>query len=588
MFKSTPEVKPLHANESIKAVSRNLRGTLADEFADCNTGNILEDTNQLLKFHGSYQQDDRDQRAERRAMKLEKAWQFMVRVRIPGGVCTPRQWLTLDRLADSHANGTLKLTTRQTIQLHGIIKSAVKPTMRELNQELLDCIAACGDVNRNVMCNPNPLQSELHEEVYDWATRLSLHLLPKTRAYHEIWLDEAPLTPEIEPEIEPIYGKTYLPRKFKIVVAVPPSNDVDIYAHDLGCIAIAGSNGRLTGFNLAVGGGMGMSHGKEATFPRLGDVIGYTPKKKLLQIAEEIVKIQRDFGDRNNRAHARLKYTIEDRGVEWFVTELTRRLGFEIEPARPFAFDHNGDRFGWIQNHRGDWHLTLFIQNGRLRDVPGQLWRSALREIAQHHTGDFRLTANQNLIIGGVTPDQKPVIEGILQGHNLHESHLQTGLRLHSLACVSLPTCGLGLAESERYLPTLLNELDAIVDEAGLRHDAITIRMTGCANGCARPYLAEIGLVGRAPGKYNLYLGGGFSGQRLNKLYRASLPDTEIARTLRPIIDQFAKERKVGEHFGDFVIRAGYVAATVNGRDFHASIAAATQPVRPDARPVAD
>ncbi len=584
----TTEVKPLHANEGIKASSRNLRGNLAAEFADTSTGNISDDSTQLIKFHGSYQQDDRDLRSERRKQKLDKAWQFMIRVRIPGGVCTPAQWLTLDRLSDSHANGTIKLTTRQAFQLHGIIKSAMKPTLQELNKELMDCIAACGDVNRNVMCNPNPHQSELHEEVYDWANRISLHLLPKTRAYHEIWLDEEKLTPDAEPEVEPIYGKTYLPRKFKIVVAVPPSNDVDIYAHDLGFIAISGPDGKLTGFNISVGGGMGMSHGKEETFPRIADVIGYASKDKLLQVAEEVVKLQRDFGDRTNRAHARLKYTIDDRGVEWFVNELNSRLGFKLEPVRPFSFDNNGDRYGWVQDHRGNSHLTVFIQNGRLRDVPGQMWRTALREVAKIHTGDFRLTANQNLVIGGVTPAQKPVVEGILKKYGLHESHLQTGLRLNSLACVSMPTCGLGLAESERYLPDLLNELDVIVDEAGLRHDAITIRMTGCPNGCARPYIAEIDLVGRAPGKDNLYLGGGFYGQRLNKLYRASLPDTEIANTLRPIIHRFAKERNEGERFGDFVIRAGYVAASDNGRDFHANLAPEAQPARPGSKPAGD
>ena len=563
----------LAKNETIKSASNYLRGTIADGLLDDSTGALAADDTQLTKFHGIYQQDDRDLRGERRKAKQERAYAFMTRVRVPGGVCTPQQWLAMDRFCTDYANGTLKLTTRQAFQLHGIIKKDLKTTIREINDSLMDTIAACGDVNRNVMCNPNPYQSKVHAEAMETARAISAHLTPATRAYHEIWLvdengEKENVTPAPEPEAEPIYGKTYLPRKFKIGIAVPPSNDVDVFANDLGFIA-AIEGDRIVGYTVTVGGGMGMSHGKEETYPRLADVLGFCTPEQVTDVAEKIVTTQRDFGDRADRRHARLKYTIEDRGLDWFRGEVESRLGYALGQARPFEFDHNGDRYGWVDDENGNSHLTLFIQNGCVVDTDGSPMRTGLREIAKIHDGDFRLTANQNLIIANVSPAKRAGIESLLPEYKLANCHDQSGLRLNSLACVALPTCGLALAEAQRYLPDLLTELEGVLGELGLRDDAITVRMTGCPNGCARPYISEIAFVGRSPGKYNIYLGGGFTGDRLNKLYKNSAKQEEIIGILRPILERYAAERNDGERFGDFVIRAGYVAETREGREFH-------------------
>jgi sulfite reductase (NADPH) hemoprotein beta-component len=569
MAQENQDSPKLHKNESIKLESNYLRGTLAASIADPLSGDIPADDAQLIKFHGSYLQDDRDERAERRKRKLDKAYSFMIRVRVPGGVATPAQWLALDALADRHGGATLRLTTRQAFQLHGIIKGVLKPTIARINEVLLSTIAACGDVNRNVMCNPNPFQSALHAEALATARALSAHLTPHTRAYHEIWLDEERVAGgEAEEELEPIYGRTYLPRKFKIGIAVPPANDIDVFSQDLGLIAIADGD-RLAGYNVTVGGGLGMSHGKPATFPRLGDVLGYCSAEQAVAVAEAVVKVQRDFGDRSDRLHARLKYTIADRGLDWFRGEVEARLGWRLEAARPFAFSDNGDRYGWVEGTDGCWHLTLFIQNGRVSDTPELPLKSGLRAIAEIHQGDFRLTANQNLIIGGIRPQQRPAIEALVTRYRLADGLAASGLRLNSMACVALPTCGLALAESERCLPDLVTELEAVLDAAGLRADAITIRMTGCPNGCARPYLGEIGLVGKAPGKYNIYLGAAFDGSRLNRLYKASVPIEAITAELRPIILRYATERATGERFGDFCVRAGIVTPIEAGANYH-------------------
>ncbi len=568
---TTPEQeKPLHKNEGIKVESAYLRGTIAEGLADTSTGALADSDTQLTKFHGIYQQDDRDLRKERRKAKLEKAFSFMIRVRVPGGVCTPKQWLEIDELASTYANEAIKLTTRQAFQLHGVLKGTLKRTIKEINDTLLDTLAACGDVNRNVMCNPNPYQSVIHEEVQEITQKISDHLSPRTSAYHEIWLDKERVTPEPVEE-EPLYGKTYLPRKFKTVVAVPPSNDVDIFAHDLGYIAIV-EDDKLVGFNVTVGGGMGMAHGKVATYPQLAQVIGFCTKDQVVDVAEKIVSVQRDYGDRVDRAHARLKYTIEDHGLDWFRDQVEERLGYKFGEQKPFQFDHNGDRYGWVEGVNGRWHYTLFVQNGRVRDTDGQAMRTALREIAKIHDGDFRLTANQNVIIANVSAENKPAIEKALEASGLGKNNDSSALRLNSMACVALPTCGLALAESERYLPDLVTQLDTVIEDAGLREDAITIRMTGCPNGCARPYLAEIAMVGRAPGKYNLYLGGGFVGDRLNKLYRESVKSDELVETLKPMIESYAKEREDGERFGDFVIRKDIIKATSVGADFHQNL----------------
>ncbi|AIQ13049.1 assimilatory sulfite reductase (NADPH) hemoprotein subunit [Paenibacillus durus] len=567
--KYPPHDAPHSDVEDIKRRSNYLRGSLEETLADPITGSIPEDDNRLMKHHGSYMQDDRDLRAERAKSKLEPAYQFMLRVRAAGGVVTPNQWLMMDRISHKYGNGTIRLTTRQSFQLHGVIKWNLKKTIQEVNESLLSTLAACGDVNRNVMCNPNPYQSEIHSEVYELASKVSDHLDPRSRAYHEIWLDgEKVAGSEDGTEQEPIYGPVYLPRKFKIGIAVPPSNDVDVFSQDLGFIAII-EDGRLAGFNVSVGGGMGMSHGDPKTYPQVAKVIGFCTPEQLIDVAEKTVTIQRDYGDRAVRKHARFKYTIDDRGLDWFTGELTERLGWALQEAKPYHFDHNGDRYGWVKGSDGKWHFTLFIQNGRIKDEEGYPLMTGLREIAKVHTGDFRLTANQNLIIGGISSHKKKKITSLIEEYGLTDGIQYSALRRNSMACVSLPTCGLAMAESERYLPTLLDKLEPMLEEAGLRDEDIVIRMTGCPNGCARPMLAELSFIGKAPGKYNMYLGGGFAGNRLNKMYKENIGETEILETLRPIFNRYAKERESGEHFGDFVIRAGYVKEVTDGRNFH-------------------
>jgi sulfite reductase (NADPH) hemoprotein beta-component len=575
--------KPLAKNELLKADKPDLSGTIRETLANPAADRFSGDDEQFIKFHGIYQQDDRDIRGERRKKKLEPAYSFMIRVRVPGGVATPAQWLDMDRIALEHANGALKLTTRQAFQFHGVIKSNLKKTIYEINEALFDTLAACGDVNRNVMCNPNPFQSKVHAEVLQLATAISNHLSPRTGAYHEIWLDDGtgekvkvtwdpPLIDEIADPEEPIYGKHYLPRKFKTVVAVPPSNDVDIYAHDLGYIAILEGDDKVLGYNVTVGGGMGMTHGNEETFPRLADLLGFCTPDQAVKVGEAVVRVQRDHGNREVRANARLKYTIERMGLDAFRAEVEKLCGFKLGAPREFRFDDNGDRYGWIEDHLGNWHFTLYVENGRVYDTKDYPLLTGLREIAKVHTGDFRLTANQNLIIANITPAQKPKITALLEEFGMIAAHERSAMRLSSMACVALPTCGLALAESQRYLPDLIGGIEEVLEEAGLRHDAITIRMTGCPNGCARPYIAEIGFVGKAPGKYNLYLGGGHAGERLSKLYASSIKGDDAPEILKPILLDYAKRRENGESFGDFVIRAGHVKETKDGRDFHKDV----------------
>jgi sulfite reductase (NADPH) hemoprotein beta-component len=559
-------------NEHIKEASDYLRGTLAEGLREEITGAIVEDDQQLVKFHGMYLQDDRDLRPERTRKKMEKAFAFMIRVRIPGGILTAPQWLALDQVATDYGNGTMRLTTRQTVQLHGVIKSNLKLTLHDIDAVLLNSIAACGDVNRNVMCNPNPEQSPAHAAASALASALSDHLTPRTPAYREIWLDGERIAGGEDEVVEPIYGKTYLPRKFKTVVAVPPSNDVDVFAHDLGFIAILDAAGELAGWNVTAGGGMGMTHGEPETYPRTADLLGFCETDDAVAVAQAVVTVQRDWGDRKNRKHARLKYTIEDRGLEAFRAEVERRAGVKLAPAKPFHFTSTGDRYGWSEGAAGNAHLTLFVQNGRVADRGGIAQLSALRRIAQIHDGGFRITPNQNLIVANVPTEKQDEIERIAREARLFAPW--SGLRRNALACVALPTCGLALAESERYLPELLAALDGRLIEHGLSADDIVIRMTGCPNGCARPYLAEIGLVGKGPGRYNLYLGAAFDGSRLNKLFAENLDHAGIVAALDPIFAAYAAQRQPGEHFGEFAIRAGFVAATGNGRDFHADTGA--------------
>ena len=559
--------KKLDALEYLKDESNYLRGTIEQGLADPLTGAISDDDTKLWKFHGSYQQDDRDLRDERRKQKLEPAYSFMIRVRLPGGTATPEQWIAMDDISNNYANQTLKLTTRQTFQFHGILKRNLKTSMKKINESVLDTIAACGDVNRNTMCNPNPYQSHIHKEINDYATKISDHLLPKTNAYHEIWLDGEKVLDSSE-EIEPMYGKKYLPRKFKIGIALPPSNDIDVYSQDIGLIGIV-EDETLVGFNVTVGGGMGMTHGNTDTYPQVGRLAGFVPKEQVVDVCEKILTIQRDYGNRENRKNARFKYTVDRLGVDKVVEELNTRLGWEIEEARDFEFEHNGDRLGWIEGDEGVWNYTLFIQNGRVKDTEDYQLKTALRKIAETHTGDFRLSPNQNLIIANVTPEKKEEIQNLIDQYGLTDGKNYTGLRRNSMACVAFPTCGLAMAESERYLPSLISKIEDLLDEAGVNDEEITIRMTGCPNGCARPALAEIAFIGKAPGKYNMYLGGGFKGERLNKLYKENIGEQEILESLRPILMDYGKERLEGEHFGDFVIRSGVVAKVHGGQDFH-------------------
>jgi sulfite reductase (NADPH) hemoprotein beta-component len=561
-------------NEIIKEKSRQLRGTLAESLANAVTGDIAEDDHQLVKFHGSYIQDDRDVRGERAKKKLEKAFSFMLRLRIPGGYMTADQWVRLDDIASTYANGTLRLTTRETFQYHGVIKSNMKRTMQAINAAALDTLAACGDVNRNVMTAGNPFLSKAHREAYDLGKALSEHMLPKTGAYHEIWLDGEKVEDQSRSSAkdeEPLYGVHYLPRKFKTVIAVPPDNDVDIFAHDLGYIAIV-EKGEVVGWNVTIGGGMGMTHGDLNTFPRTADVLGFCKAEQAIAVGEAVLTVQRDWGNRENRARARLKYTVEDRGLDAYRAEVERRCGFKLGRPKPFKFTGQGDVLGWRQGDDKAWHLTLFVENGRIKDRPGFALRTALREIADAKLCAFVASANQNVMMINVSAKAKAKIEAILAKHGV-STDVSSRLRANAMACVALPTCGLALAESERYLPDLITALEEKLEAAGLRDDDIVIRMTGCPNGCARPYLAEIGLVGRNPGLYNLYLGAAFDGTRLSKLYAQDVGHDRIIELLTPLFQRYAKERNTGEHFGDFAVRTGVVKATTAGNRFHADIA---------------
>lgn len=552
----------LSPDERMKYESNYLRGTIAEGLLDRITGAVPSDDDvKLMKFHGIYQQDDRDIRDERRRQKLEPAYQFMIRVRLPGGVCTPAQWLKLDELARDHGGETLRLTTRQTFQFHWVLKDSLRPIIQGLHETLLDTIAACGDDSRGVMSTVDPQSSRFHAEVAAMAKRVSDHVIPKTRAYHEIWYGDERVASS-EPE-EPFYGRTYMPRKFKIGFALPPSNDIDVYAQDLGFIAIGGPKG-LEGFNVVIGGGMGRTDQAPETYPRLASLIGFIPVDRLLACVDGVMAVQRDYGDRKDRMHARFKYTIDDKGLDWVKAEIERHMGAPFEEARPFAFTTNGDSFGWNETPDGRHHRAVFIQSGRLT----LKLLDAMRDIARVHKGTFRLTPNQNLIIAGVKPEDKPVIEGILKAYDLLDETAST-LRKNAIACVALPTCGLAMAESERYMPDLLTKIEKIMARHGLSDEAITIRMSGCPNGCSRPYIAEIGLTGRAPGKYNLYLGGGFHGERLNKMVRENVAEPVILEVLEETLGRYARERQIGEHFGDFLIRVGIVPEVKEGRFFN-------------------
>ncbi|HEU0228948.1 MAG TPA: assimilatory sulfite reductase (NADPH) hemoprotein subunit [Burkholderiaceae bacterium] len=553
---------PLSHLEHVKQDSRYLRGTIEQGLNDAVTGAISDDDNKLLKFHGSYQQDDRDIRDDRRRRKLEPAYAFMVRARLPGGILTPSQWLAFDHIATTWATRGLRITTRQTFQLHGILKRHLKPVMQAIHDAMATTIAACGDVNRQVVSSVNPLLSDQHQIVQDWTEKLSAHFLPRTRAYSEIWLDgkRVDTEPSDPFEVEPIYGAAYLPRKFKIGIAIPPTNDVDVFSHDLGLIAII-ENGVLRGFNVAVGGGMGATHGDATTYPRLGSLIGFVSPDKVISLAEGVVTVQRDFGNRSERQHARLKYTVDRMGLDAFTAELEQRLGYALEPMRPYRFDSNGDRFGWIKGENDTWHLGLYVESGRLWDTDSLKLLTGMREIARVHKGLFRLTCNQNLIIAGVADADKAGIDALVREYGLDDYTRSPEVHRQAIACVALPTCGLAMAESERYAPVLLGKVHGLLDKHSLGDAPILLRISGCPNGCSRPYLGEIALVGRAIGRYDLRLGANFTGERLNVPYRENITEPEILDALDALFASYADQRHDAEKFGDFLVRSGVIPA---------------------------
>lgn len=557
----------LSDNERLKRESNFLRGTIEQDLGDRMTGGFTADNFQLIRFHGMYQQDDRDIRAERAKQKLEPLHNVMLRARMPGGIITPKQWLEIDKFADEHTSyGSIRLTTRQTFQFHGVLKPNIKLMHQTLNSIGIDSIATAGDVNRNVLCTTNPVESELHQEAYEWAKKISEHLLPKTRAYAEIWLDGEKVETTDE---EPILGSNYLPRKFKTTVVIPPQNDVDVHANDLNFVAIA-DNGKLVGFNVLVGGGLAMTHGDHSTYPRRADDFGFIPLEKTLDVAAAVVTTQRDWGNRSNRKNAKTKYTLDRVGSDVFKAEVEKRAGVKFEDSRPYEFTDRGDRIGWVEGIDGKHHLALFIENGRLLDYPNKPLKTGVAEIAKVHKGDFRMTANQNLIVAGVLAKDKDKIEKIARDHGLIDDGVSEQ-RKNSMACVSLPTCPLAMAEAERFLPEFVTDVEGILEKHGLDDDEnIILRVTGCPNGCGRAMLAEIGLVGKAPGRYNLHLGGNRNGTRVPKMYRENITVAQIMDEIDSLVGRWSTERQESEDFGDFTIRAGIIdEVKVSKRDFY-------------------
>ena len=549
--------KPLTVVERIKTASRGLRGTLSESLSDELTGAIREDDQTLIKFHGMYQQDDRDRREERTSKKLEWLYSFMIRLRLPGGFMTAAQWKALHHIAGEHATGVIKITTRQTVQLHGILKSHLRPTISAFNTVALDSIAACGDVNRNVTCSAHPSQSKVHAEVFAYADKISTMALPKTRAYYEIWLNDEPLQ-EKAVEDDPLYQDRYLPRKFKIGIAIPPDNDVDVMSNDIGLIAVV-ENDTLLGFNLAVGGGLGTTHGNAATYPRLATVIGFVSgEERVMKAVYEVITIQRDYGDRTDRKMSRLKYTLDRMGIDAFTKELEQRIGFSLEKARPFEFSQRKDHFGWQLNHEGRWYYTAFVETGRVTDDQNIKLKSALYAIAESGKAAFRFTCNQNIVVADVAEADKAFVDDLLQQFGVIAFTESSGaMRRSAIACVAFNTCPLALAEAQRYLPSLIGKIEPLLLKYGLENDDISIRMTGCPNGCGRPTMAEIGLIGTAYGKYNLHLGGDRLGLRLNQKYLSDLDEAGILETLDHALAAYVKERKEEESFGDYIHRRG-------------------------------
>jgi sulfite reductase (NADPH) hemoprotein beta-component len=545
----------LSAIEKIKVNSDGLRGTIKESLADEITGAIREDDQALIKFHGMYQQDDRDRREERAEKKLDRLYSFMIRLRLPGGAISAKKWIAANNIANENSTGVIKITTRQTIQLHGIVKAKIKPTISAFNKAHLDSIATCGDINRNVTCASHPVQSPLHAEVFAYASKISDLLFPKTKAYYEIWIDDEKIA-EKEEQVDPLYQDRYLPRKFKIGIGIPPNNEVDVLINDLALIAII-EEGQLKGFNIAIGGGLSATHGNAETYPRLATVIGFADtEEKVLKTIYEVVTVQRDFGNRSDRKLARLKYTVDKLGAEKYKEEVEKRTGFKLEPARPYTFNERKDFYGWQKAPNGLWYYTLFVENGRVLDDEKVAMKTALLEIAKTDKCGFLFTSSQNIIISDVAEADKETINTILKNFKLLE-HTENAslLRKNSIACVALPTCPLALAEAQRYLPELISKIEPLLDKHALSNEDIILRMTGCPNGCGRSAAAEIGFIGTAPGKYNLHLGGDNEGQRLNKIYKENLEEPEILAELDSLFASYKKEKNSVERFGDFAIR---------------------------------
>jgi sulfite reductase (NADPH) hemoprotein beta-component len=562
MVIGTSERKP-SANEFLKERNPTLAGTIATTLADPQADHFVDDDTQFLKSHGVYQQDDRDLR------KTGKKYIFMVRCRIPGGVLTPGQYLACDELAGRYANNTLRVTSRQGLQFHGVVMGGLRPLVKAINDALLGTLAACGDNSRNVMAPPTPPTDRVGEQVLAHAREVATAILPRTPAYHSIWIDGVPLKLEDPANtnfVDPLYGQTYLPRKFKVAFVIPPLNDIDVLTNCCGFIAVRDDDSRLSGYNLTAGGGQGRSHGNEATFPRLADVIGFLPPEKVVDVARAVLTIHRDFGDRSDRKHARLKYVLEDRGATWFREELERRLGFQLAEPIPYKFDKQSDAFGWNRQVDGRLFLGLFVETGRIKDRDGWRLKSALREVVARFQPEVRLTPGNNVILANLDATGRDEITRLFAVHGIQTEASGQGssLRRASMACVSLPTCGLGLAESERYLPDLITRIEALLKEVGLGDQEITIRMTGCPNGCARPYMAEIAFVGKAPGRYQVWLGGNEASTRLNRLYRDVVKDPDIITELRPLFTRYAQERLAGERFGDWVARVVWPGPPAN------------------------
>lgn len=541
--------------ERIKTGSNGLRGTLKESLLDDFTGAIREDDQTLIKFHGMYQQDDRDRREERVGKKLEWLYSYMIRLRLPGGFLTSEQWAGLHEIAENHSTGVIKITTRQTIQLHGILKSHVKPTIQNFNLQHLDSIAACGDVNRNVTCTSNPSESPLHHEVFELAGKISEMCLPKTKSYYDLWIDDE-LVIDRKTEEDPLYQDRYLPRKLKIGIAIPPNNDVDVFINDIALVAIV-EDDRIVGYNIAAGGGLGATHGNDATYARLASLLGFVDtEEKLLKAVYEIITVQRDFGNRSDRKLSRLKYTIDKLGIEGYRREVEKRCGFSLEPAREFKFEQRKDRYGWTRNHEGKWFYTLFVEHGRVLDTEDYPLKSGLLKIAETGNVNFRFTCNQNLILSDIREEDKAEIENLLKEHGISGyTEEASALRKNSVACVALNTCSLALAEGQRYLPVLVTKIEPLLQKHGLQNDDITIRMTGCPNGCGRSPNAEIGFVGTAYGKYNLHIGGDRLGMRLNTKFKENIGEGEILETLDELFGIYLKGRYSEETFGDFSYR---------------------------------